>query len=74
LDSSYPTYNREIGKVYDLNMSALAGCVQLLGSWKTAAFCHHFVIHFSYRKQRLKISIEELGVIENAEVDKRATV
>jgi hypothetical protein len=48
--------------------------VQLLGSWKTVAFCHHFVIHFSYRKKRLKISIEKLGVIENAEVDKRATV
>jgi hypothetical protein len=56
-----------------LNLSALAGCVQRLGSWKTAAFCDHFVIHFSYRKERLKISIEQLGLMENAEVDNRAT-
>jgi hypothetical protein len=74
LGSSDLTHNREIGKAYNLNMSALAGCVQLLGSWKTATLCHHFVIHFFYRKERLKIAIEKLGVMENAEVDKRATV
>jgi hypothetical protein len=74
LGSSYLTYNREIGNVYNLNMPVLARCVELLGSWKTAAFCHHFVIHVSYNQERLKILIEKLGMIENAEVDKRATV
>ena len=70
----YLSYGREVVNFCKLNIPVLAGAVQLLGSWKTASFCHHFVLHFSYCKERLKISIEELGVIENAEVDKRATV